>query len=120
MILLLSLFQSLCFVNTKHSEQRCVVKDRLRDSTRWDAVDTREGDIVIGSYARSGTTLLQQIVHLLIGRDRPIRPMREISPWVEAWCAPSADEINALPAPRILKTHLEANIGDVPRICRAR
>ena len=36
--------------------------DLTMDSTRWDDFKFREGDIVIGTWAKSGTTWTQQIL----------------------------------------------------------
>jgi tryptophanase len=37
-------------------------RNAVMDSTRWDGFPFREGDIVIATWAKSGTTWTQQIV----------------------------------------------------------
>lgn len=81
--------------------------DFFRDPSRWDGIKLREGDIIIGSCYKSGTTLTQQIINLLLKGPGEFPAMRLISPWVESTqYAPDAEQIESLPNPRFLKTHL--------------
>ncbi len=92
------------------SPKKRVVKDFMRDSTIWDHVKPRSTDIIIGSCYKSGTTLMQQIVNLLVNGDDEFESIHHISPWVELRFRPSETEtglIENLPNTRILKTHLE-------------
>lgn len=92
------------------SRPRTVIKERLRDSTHWDTVRFRPDDIVIASCYKSGTTLAQQIVNLLINGPSDFESMRAISPWVDSslhFTGPEA--VEALPSPRFLKSHLPFN-----------
>ena len=53
------------------------------DSTIWNDFDFRDDDIVISTYAKSGTTWTQQIVaQLLFGPD-PDLEVAEMSPWLD-------------------------------------
>lgn len=53
------------------------------DSTIWNDFRFREDDIVISTYAKSGTTWTQQIVaQLLFGPD-PDLEVAEMSPWLD-------------------------------------
>ncbi|MDP1793875.1 MAG: sulfotransferase domain-containing protein [Acidimicrobiales bacterium] len=56
----------------------------LFDSTRWEQFPFREGDIVIATPAKCGTTWTQRIVSLLVF-DSPelYAPMAKISPWLD-------------------------------------
>jgi aryl sulfotransferase len=86
---------------------RLVIKEQLRDSTLWDAITPRKDDIVIASCYKSGTTLTQQIVNLLINKDDKFICVQEASPWVDFALFPSSpDKLEALPSPRFLKSHL--------------
>lgn len=59
-------------------------KNFLFDSTRWDQFAFRDGDIIIATPAKCGTTWTQRIVSLLIF-DTPelYAPMAKISPWLD-------------------------------------
>ncbi len=79
------------------------------DSTVWNDFRFREGDIVIATYAKSGTTWLQQIVGQLVFDGDPDVPIGEISPWVDLRVPPKDVKLAALEAQshrRIVKTHL--------------
>ena len=45
--------------------KRRTIQSRMFDSTRWDHVKPREDDIIVATWAKSGTTLTQQIVSQL-------------------------------------------------------
>lgn len=86
---------------------RRVLVDRDRDSRNWDTVRARPDDIVIASCYKSGTTLTQQIVNLLVNGPREFDRMRNLSPWVDSvHLHIGAEETEALPSPRFLKSHL--------------
>jgi len=79
------------------------------DSTIWNDYRFRDDDIVIASYAKSGTTWLQQIVgQMLFGGD-PDLAVAEISPWLDLRVPPKEEKLPQVEAQthrRILKTHL--------------
>lgn len=79
------------------------------DSTIWNDFRFRDGDIVIATYAKSGTTWMQQIVaQLLFGGD-PDVAVADMSPWVDLRVPARADKLAALEAQthrRFVKTHL--------------
>jgi aryl sulfotransferase len=50
------------------------------DSTAWNDFRFRDDDIIIASYAKSGTTWLQQIIGQLVFRGSPDVPTGELSP----------------------------------------
>jgi aryl sulfotransferase len=79
------------------------------DSTVWNEFDFRDDDIVIATYAKSGTTWTQQIVGQLVFEGDPNVQINEISPWVDLRVPPKAVKLPELAAQthrRILKTHL--------------
>lgn len=79
------------------------------DSTIWNDFRFREDDVVVSTYAKSGTTWMQQIVgQILFGPD-PELAVSEMSPWVDLRVPPKAvklPEIEAQTHRRFLKTHL--------------
>ena len=56
-------------------KKTCVIKEGLVDSTRWEDVKFRDSDIVIDTFAKSGTNWIKQIVAQLI-YERRRRPRR--------------------------------------------
>lgn len=79
------------------------------DSTIWNDFAFRDDDIVIATYAKSGTTWLQQIVSQLIFQGEEGLPVAEMSPWLDLRVPPKAvklPEVEAQPHRRFLKTHL--------------
>ena len=79
------------------------------DSTIWNDFQFRDDDIIIATYAKSGTTWMQQIVaQMLFGGD-PTLAVAEMSPWVDLRVPPKEvklPQIEAQTNRRILKTHL--------------
>lgn len=79
------------------------------DSTIWNDFRFRDDDIVIATYAKSGTTWMQQIVaQLLFGGD-PELSVAEMSPWLDLRVPPKEIKLPAVEAQthrRFLKTHL--------------
>lgn len=69
---------------------------------------TRPDDIFISTYPRSGTTLLQMMVHQLRGDgEMDIPHINAVVPWLEpAVLANQYDFLDALSSPRVFKTHL--------------
>ena len=62
-----------------------IYRNHHLDSTRWDAIDSRDGDVVITTSYKSGTTWTQGIVGNLLLRDLPdAPPLWAASPWVDA------------------------------------
>jgi aryl sulfotransferase len=79
------------------------------DSSRWHGFPFRDGDIVVSTRSKSGTTWMQMICALLVHRtpDLPA-PLAEISPWLD-WLTVPREEVYARlaaqPHRRIIKTH---------------
>jgi aryl sulfotransferase len=84
------------------------VRTRILDSTRWNEVKLRAGDIVVASWGKSGTTLTVQMVSQLISNGADGMSVK--APWVEALPFSSRAKmlaaVESLPDPRLLKTHL--------------
>ena len=62
---------------------RAVVSPVL-DSTRWDKFEPRDGDIVVATFAKVGTTWTQRIVDLLVHQSPDVRPVLDIAPWLDS------------------------------------
>jgi aryl sulfotransferase len=79
------------------------------DSTIWNDFSFRHDDVVVATYAKSGTTWTQQIVaQLLLGPD-PDLAVAEISPWIDLRIPPKEVKLPVVEAQthrRFLKTHL--------------
>lgn len=79
------------------------------DSTIWNDFRFRDDDIVIGTYAKAGTTWVQQIVaQLLFDGERDLETA-EMSPWMDLRIPPKEVKLAKVEAQthrRFLKTHL--------------
>ncbi|HKN38474.1 MAG TPA: sulfotransferase domain-containing protein, partial [Acidimicrobiia bacterium] len=81
------------------------------DSTRWDAVRHRPGDIVVSTSIKAGTTWMQRILSLLVFGTGPLPDVLiRVSPWIDCRYVDPLDEvvarIEAQTHRRFLKTHL--------------
>jgi aryl sulfotransferase len=79
------------------------------DSTMWDGIAFRDDDIVVATYAKSGTTWMQQILAQLIFDGREDVSPAELSPWVDLRVPPQHVKLPMIEAQtnrRFLKTHL--------------
>ncbi|MDI5940664.1 MULTISPECIES: sulfotransferase domain-containing protein [unclassified Micromonospora] len=79
------------------------------DSARWAGFPFRDGDIVISTRSKSGTTWMQMICALLVfGTPDLPAPLSQLSPWLD-WLAEPRDEVYARLAAqrhrRFVKTH---------------
>ena len=79
------------------------------DSTIWNDFEFRNDDIIISTYAKAGTTWMQQIVaQLLFGGD-PNLEVAEMSPWMDLRLPPKEIKLQSVSEQthrRFLKTHL--------------
>jgi aryl sulfotransferase len=79
------------------------------DSARWLGFPFRDGDIVISSRSKTGTTWVQMICALLIFQtSRLAVPLAEISPWLDHLITPREQVYARLAAQRhrrFIKTH---------------
>lgn len=89
-----------------------VVQNHHMDSTLWAAVRPRPGDVVVCNWAKSGATWTQQICLQLLTSGDPDAEVLKSSAWPE-WQtgAPEwvAEFTEALPSPRLFKSHLPAD-----------
>ena len=78
------------------------------DSTFWDGFRFRDDDVIISTYAKSGTTWTQQIVGQLVFAGAEDVNIAEISPWLDLRIMPpdTAAKLEAQQHRRIIKTHL--------------
>ena len=79
------------------------------DSTIWNDFRFRDDDIIVATYAKSGTTWTQQIIGQLVFQGREDVPIHDISPWLDLRVPPAEVKLSALEAQthrRIVKTHL--------------
>lgn len=79
------------------------------DSTIWNDFKFRDDDIIIGTYAKSGTTWVQQIVSQLIFNGEEGLPVAEMSPWLDLRVPPKdvkLPEVEKQTHRRFIKTHL--------------
>jgi aryl sulfotransferase len=79
------------------------------DSARWDGFPYRQGDIVISTRSKSGTTWAQMICALLVFQtpDLPA-PLPELSPWLDWLGVPRDQAVARLEVQehrRFIKTH---------------
>ena len=78
------------------------------DSTAWDRFRFRDNDIIIGTYAKSGTTWMQQIVSQLIFERAEGIDIPKLSPWIDFRLVPDhvRQALEQQTHRRFLKTHL--------------
>src|SRR6476469_5090370 len=68
------------------------------DSTIWNDFAFRDDDIVVATYAKSGTTWTQQIVSQLVFQGAEDVPVGEISPWLDLRVPPAPVKLEAMAA----------------------
>jgi aryl sulfotransferase len=78
------------------------------NSTVWNNFKFRDDDIVIATYAKSGTTWMQQIVSQLVFSGAEGLDVSHASPWVDLRIMPpeAIAGLEHLPHRRFVKTHL--------------
>ena len=79
-----------------------------QDSVRWDAYRPREGDVIVTTAPKCGTTWTQMLCALLMHGPALPAPLSRISPEFDRLAVPVdvlMDELDAQAGPRIIKTH---------------
>lgn len=79
------------------------------DSTIWDDIQFRDDDIIIGTYGKTGTTWMQQIISQLIFNGEEGLPVSEMGHWVDLRIPPKEMKLPMIEAQthrHFLKTHL--------------
>lgn len=95
--------------STELPRKTCEFHNHHFDSTIWNDFAFRDDDIVIATYAKSGTTWVQHIVAQLIFAGAEGLPVAEMSPWLDLRVPPKAIKLSAVEAQthrRFIKTHL--------------
>jgi aryl sulfotransferase len=90
-------------------EQRRELHNHHFDSTIWNDLQFRDDDIVITTYAKAGTTWMQQIIAQLLFDGDPDLAVAEMSPWMDLRVPPKQVKLPLVEAQRhrrFLKTHL--------------
>lgn len=81
----------------------------MADNARWEGFKFRDGDIVISTPPKCGTTWMQTICALLVFQDPDLpAPLAQLSPWVDMQTARIDDVIATFEAQRhrrIIKSH---------------
>lgn len=82
----------------------------IMNSARWDGYRPREGDVIVATYPKCGTTWTQRIVSLLIHQSPAPRDIMGEAPWIDATLfgpvAPMLATLEAQTHRRSMKTHL--------------
>ncbi len=96
------------------------IHSRYFNSAHWDGLALRPDDIVIATWAKSGTTWMQQIVSQLIFDGAEGVDIQDLSKWVDAiGCTPEElAEVAAQQHRRFLKTHLPADALTISPIAK--
>jgi len=84
-------------------------ENRIFDSGRWSRFTPRDGDVVVCTSYKAGTTWTQMMCALLIHRSpRLPLPLAELSPWLDMKLAPIDDVVATFESQsfrRVIKTH---------------
>ncbi|MDP9405032.1 MAG: sulfotransferase domain-containing protein, partial [Actinomycetota bacterium] len=79
------------------------------DSARWEGFTFREGDVVVSTRSKHGTTWVQTILLLLIHQQPELpAPLSTLSPWLDHLVEPRdavVARLAAQPHRRVVKTH---------------
>lgn len=78
------------------------------DSTVWNDFAFRDDDVIVATYAKSGTTWTQQIVGQLLFDGREDIAIHDVSPWLDLRIMPpeAIAAVKVQDHRRVIKTHL--------------
>ena len=85
------------------------IHNSIFDSRVWNAFDFRPDDVIIATWAKSGTTWMQQIIGQLIFAGQERLPVAKMSPWLDFVVPPVEAGLPLVMAQthrRFIKTHL--------------
>ena len=85
------------------------IHETVFDSRVWNDFDFRDDDIIIATWAKSGTTWTQQIVGQLIFNGQEDLPVADMSPWLDFVLPPPEAGVELVKTQthrRFIKTHL--------------
>ena len=88
------------------------VLNHHQDSSNWDVITPREGDIVAANWGKAGITWLPQIIVQLVHQGSPDQHVGGNVVWPDWWTIPKPalkDWTESLTGRRIFKTHLPAD-----------
>jgi len=97
------------YIVTEWPQKTRELQNHHFDSTIWNDFNFRDDDIVIASYAKSGTTWLQQIIAQLLWHGAEDLDVAEMSPWLDLRVPPKQIKLPVVEAQthrRFIKTHL--------------
>ena len=89
-----------------------IYRNHHLDSTRWEVYEPREGDIVVATSYKSGTTWMEQILGLLVDTEsRDSFALHGAAPWIDGRLGGQSMEnlrrlVAGMPGRRLIKTHL--------------
>ena len=89
-------------------DERVVHRSMIADSRRWDGSEVREGDVVVCTPSKTGTTWMQTLVALLLHDGWPAQGVHTIAPWLDANPEPVDEVLERLAAQvgrRVIRTH---------------
>lgn len=92
------------------------INNVLMDTKRWNGFEFRDDDIIINTWAKSGTTWTQQIVSQLIFNGAENLRAMDLAPWLELKIIPFVDIIEQLKTQahrRFVKSHAPADTLDI-------
>lgn len=93
----------------KIADRARVYRGSITEPERWDAFEPRDGDVILCTPAKSGTTWTQSMIAMLLcgGTELPER-LSVLSPWIESNFSDLVDDLAALERQsgrRVVKTH---------------
>jgi len=85
-------------------------RSMIMNSARWDGYRPRQGDVIVATYPKCGTTWTQRIVGLLIHQSPAPRDIMGEAPWIDTTLfgpvGPMLATLEAQTHRRSMKTHL--------------
>lgn len=93
----------------KTADRARLYRGAITEPERWDHLDLREGDVILCTPAKSGTTWTQSMIAMLLYGDTELpEPLSVFSPWIESNFSALEDDLAALERQsgrRVIKTH---------------